>query len=84
MKYIGMPSGMWTLFGRSFRKNLVEVLGEDERTARTVTRAAKKRYREILSDLLEFEKADRFKMNIVNAAMLGTFVLSMPQRPGVE
>lgn len=84
MKYIGMPSGMWALFAGSFRKNLTEVLDLDSKTARTVTRAAKKRYREILSDLPEFEKADRFKMNIVNAAMLGAFVLSMPQRPSVE
>ena len=32
----------------------------------------------------EFEKADRFKMNIVNCAMLGAFILSMPQRPAVD
>ena len=34
--------------------------------------------------LPEFEKADRFKMNIVNCALLGAFVLSMPERPDVE
>ena len=27
---------------------------------------------------------DRFKMNIVNSAMLGAFILSMPERPDVE
>ena len=32
----------------------------------------------------EFEKADRFKMNLVNCAMIGAFVLSMPQRPEVD
>lgn len=41
MKYIGMPSGMRALVGRSFRKNLVEVFGEGKGTARTVTRAAR-------------------------------------------
>ena len=28
--------------------------------------------------------ADRFKMNIVNCALLGAFVLPMPERPDVE
>ena len=32
----------------------------------------------------EFEKADRFKMNLVNCAMIGAFILSMPQRPEVD
>ena len=32
----------------------------------------------------EFEKGDRFKMNIVSCAMLSAFVLSMPERPDVE
>ena len=32
----------------------------------------------------EFEKADQFKMNIVNCAMLCAFILSMPQRPDTE
>ena len=41
MKYIGMPSGMRALVGRSFRKNFVEVLREDKGTARTVSRAAR-------------------------------------------
>ena len=41
-------------------------------------------YKAIIAGLPEFEKADRFKMNIVNCAMLGAFVLSMPQRPEVD
>ena len=35
-------------------------------------------YKAIIADLPEFEKADRFKMNIVNCAMLGAFILSTP------
>ena len=42
------------------------------------------KYRELISRLPEFEKADRFKMNAVNCALLGAFVLSMPERPKVE
>ena len=35
-------------------------------------------YKAIIADLPKFEKADRFKMNIVNCAMIGAFILSMP------
>lgn len=84
MKYIGMPMGMWVLFASSFRKQLTVVLGYDSYTAGKITKAAKPKYKKIIAQLPEFEKADRFKMNIVNCAMLGAFVLSMPQRPDVE
>ena len=84
MKYIGMPMGMWVLFRRSFRKKMVSVLGYDERRAARITREAKPRYRKIIAKLPEFEKADRFKMNIVNCAMLSAFLLSMETMPPVE
>ena len=84
MKYIGMPMGMWVLFAGSFQKQLTEVLGYDTDTARAITKNAKPKYKVIIADLPEFEKADRFKMNIVNCAMLGAFILSMPQRPEVD
>ena len=72
------------LFVGSFRKHLGSVLGCDKETARAVTAKAKPKYREIIRKLPEFEKADRFKMNIVNCAMLSAFVLSMKDRPSVE
>ena len=84
MKYAGMPMGMWTLFCSSFKNQLTCVFGYDEDTAKSVTKAAKVKYKEIIATLPEFEKADRFKMNVVNCAMLGAFVLSMPSRPDVE
>ena len=84
MKYAGMHAGMWLLFAGSFRKHLGSVLGCDKETARAVTAKAKPKYREIIRKLPEFEKADRFKMNIVNCAMLSAFVLSMKDRPSVE
>ena len=84
MKYIGMPMGMWVLFRRSFREKMVSVLGYDERRAARITREAKPRYRKIIAKLPEFEKADRFKMNIVNCAMLSAFLLSMETKPPVE
>ena len=84
MKYAGMPMGMWVIFQRSFRRNLTEALKYDEQESRTITAAAKKKYREIIEKLPEFEKADQFKMNIVNCAMLSAFFLSMPSLPTVE
>ena len=76
--------GMWVLFAGSFRRQLTAVLGYDSDTAREITRKAKPRYKEIIARLPEFEKGDRFKMNIVNCAMLCAFVLSMPRRPEVD
>ena len=84
MKYAGMPFGMWTLFAGSFQKQLTVVFGYDVDTAKAITKKAKPKYREIISELPEFEKGDRFKMNIVNCAMIGAFILSMPEHPDVE
>mgnify|MGYP004498861485 CR=1 FL=1 len=84
MNYIGMPMGMWMLFGRSFRRQLTVVFGYGKHTAKAVSRKAKPKYKEIIASLPAFEKDDRFQMNIVNCAMLGAFILSMPQRPDVQ
>ena len=74
MKYMGMPFGMWVLFAGSFQKQLTTVLGYDAATAKAITKKAKPQYRQIIRRLPEFEKADRFKMNIVNCAMVGAFI----------
>lgn len=34
--------------------------------------------------MTEFEKKDRFKVNLIDCAMLGAYVLNMPERPTVE
>ncbi len=81
MKYAGMPFGMWVLFAGSFQKQLTAVLGYDAATAKQITKNAKLKYQEIIRSLPEFEKADRFQMNLSCCAMIGAFVLSMPQRP---
>ena len=84
MKYAGMPAGMWLLFAGSFRRQLSSVFNYDKETAKTVSAKARPKYREIIGRLPEFEKADRFKMNIVSCAMLSAFVLSMKKKPSVE
>ncbi len=84
MRYIGMPLGMWLLYRKSFREHLVSVLGCTPQEAEEITEKAKPRYREIIAKLPEFEKGDRFRMNIVNCALLCAFLLSMEKRPKVE
>ena len=84
MKYAGMPMGMWMLFAPSFRKQLTAVFGYGTDRAKTITKKAKPTYKEIIAGLPEFEKGDRFKMNLVNCAMVGAFLRSMPERPDVE
>ena len=54
------------------------MFGYDADAAKAITKKAKPKYKAIIADLPEFEKADRFKMNIVNCAMIGAFILSMP------
>jgi len=84
MKYIGMPLGMWLLYKRSFRSHLQTVLSCTKQEANAVTKQAKPKYKEIIERVPEFEKADRFQMNLVNCALLTAFVRSMPKRPSVE
>ena len=83
MKYAGLPMAMWVVFHKSFRKNLTEILKYDEQKSKKITVAAKKKYKEIIEKLPEFEKEDRFQMNIVNCAMLSAFFLNMPKLPTV-
>ncbi len=52
--------------------------------AKYVTFKAKLKYKQMIQGLPEFEKNDRFKANAVSCAMLGAFVLNMPERPDVE
>ena len=84
MNYLRTPLAMWALFAGSFRKQLTAVFGYDTDTAKAIARRAKGKYKGIIRKLPAFEKGDRFQLNIVNCAMLGAFILSMPDRPDVE
>ena len=63
---------MWAVFAKSFQTQLTAVLGYDAATAKQITKTAKPKYKEILTKLPEFEKADRFQLNIIGCAMLAT------------
>lgn len=84
MKYIRTPMSLWVVFAKSFQKQLCVVFGYDKATAKRIRKDSKVKYKEIIAKLPEFEKGDRFQMNIVGCAMLGAFVLSMPKRPDVD
>ena len=84
MKYVGMPHGMWLLFGGSFRQKTETVLGFDADAAKEITRKAKTEYKKFIRVLPEFEKGDRFKMNLVNCAMFAAFYLQMEPKPSLE
>ena len=84
MRYAGMPWGMWLLFRRSFRRGLVADLVIKPDQAASVARRAKAKYREIIASLPEFEKGDRFRMNIVSCAMLSAFLLCLPEKPFMD
>lgn len=84
MQYPGMPAAMWALFAPSFRRNLTEVFALSPSAAKAVMQNGKRQYKDIIRQLPAFEKGDRFKMNIVSAAMVAAVVLCMPQRPDVD
>lgn len=79
-----MPMGMWLLLKNSFEKNLVNDLGLTKEEAKIVRLKAKPKYRKIIEELPEFEKKDRFKTNIVNCAMLISFLSYLPHKPDVN
>ena len=84
MRYMGMPLGMWLLYRRSFQRQLTAVLGYPPQEAGQIARRAGPRYRQIIAGLPDFEKSDRFRMNIVNCAMLSAFLLSMERHPELK
>lgn len=84
MKYKGLVKYMWIVFAASFQKQLTVVFKLDKKQAKQVMRKAKEKYKEIIGEIDEFEKADRFKMNLISCAMLCSIVLNMPVRPTVE
>jgi hypothetical protein len=84
MKYMGMPWGMWYLYKHSFQKHLVETLHFSNEEAKQITQNAKPKYKEIIQRIPEFEKEDRFKMNIVNCALFSAFLLQMKRKPTVD
>jgi len=82
MKYGFLQKMMWAGYKGSFRKHLTATLKETEPKA--VMKAAHKKYKEILSDVTEFDKGDRFLINILSCALLSSVLLSVKNKYSVE
>ena len=82
MKYGFMPKLMWAAYKGTFKKQLSETLREEN--PGEVMKLAHKKYKEILADVDEFEKGDRFLKNILSCAMLSAVLLSVKNKYTVE
>ena len=82
MTYGFMPKLMWAAYKGTFKKQLTKTLGED--SSNGVMKLAHKKYKEILADVDEFEKGDRFLINILSCAMLSAVLLSVKNKYTVE
>ena len=84
MKICKKARGMWLVYSHSYHTNLIDIFGYSKEVSKSITKKAKIKFKEILSDMPEFEKEDRFQLNIISCALLCAFVLSMPERPSLE
>ncbi len=82
MKYGLMPKIMWMGFKGTFKKQLTETFSEEN--PHQIMKEAHKKYKEILSTVNEFEKGDRFLINILSCAMLSSILLSVKKKYTVE
>ena len=82
MRYGFMQRAMCIAFHSSFKKAIKTVL--DENDADGVMKRAKKKYREILNSVDEFDKGSRFLTNILSCAMLSAVLLCTEKRYDVE
>lgn len=80
MKYSLMPKMMWFFYKKTFKKYLIEDLGEDPQ----IMKKAHLKYKEIVLSVDEFEKGDRFITNILSCAMLSAVILNLKNKHSVE
>lgn len=66
----------------TFKKQLSEALRESDPKA--VMKEAHKKYKEILAGVTEFEKGDRFLINILSCALLSSILLSVKNKYTLE
>jgi len=78
MKYGLMQKAMWSFYKGSFKKHLTKTL--KEANPNEVMKKAHKKYKEILSSVQEFDKKDRFLVNILSCALLSSILLSVENK----
>ena len=81
MKYTFLPRAMWSIFSITFERELHRMSDAD---AKSVMKRSAVRYRKILQPIPEFEKGDRFLINILSAAMLAAVYLELPEKPDAK
>lgn len=81
MRYGIMPKLMWQVFAPSFKRALPLIT---EQAASALMKNARAAYRHILSGIPEFDKDDRFLMNILSAAMLVAVLKQLGSKPSLE
>lgn len=82
MKYGLIERLMWSCYKPTFRKHLFKTLHESD--PKKVMKSAHRKYKAILKEVDEFEKGDRFLINIVNCALLSSILLSLENKYSVE
>ena len=82
MKYGMLPKLMWSIYKPTFKRELKNVLKVDN--ASKVMKDAYIKYKEIILSIDEFDKGDRFIINILSAAMLSSILLTLDNKPSVE
>ena len=78
MKYGFIQKLMWAGYKGTFKKQLSEALRESDPKA--VMKEAHKKYKEILADVTEFEKGDRFLKNFLSCALLSSILRSVKNK----
>lgn len=82
MKYGLIQKVMWAGYKGTFKKHLTETLRETD--PNVVMKAAHNKYKEILLDVDEFDKGDRFLINILSCALLSSVLLSVKNKYSLE
>ena len=77
-----MQKIMWAGYKGTFKKQLTQTF--DEADPKAVMKAAHKKYKEILADVDEFDKGDRFLINILSCALFSAILLSVERKYSVE
>ena len=82
MKELLLKNGMWLVYKNSFKKSMIKNLNEKE--INKIIKLSKKDYNKILSKLPKFDKNDRFRINIINCALLMAFLKNLENKYTVD
>lgn len=82
MKYGLLAKAMWRGYQKTFYRQLTDTFHEENPMA--LMKEAKRRYKKILSYVDEFEKGDRFVINILSCSMLDSVLLTAKNKYSLE